>query len=212
MALAKLTSTYTPTTVWDRIKITMLHYLLWRVMVGLRHSITLSFLVVGHTKFSPDWCFGLLKQRFRCTKVGCLDDIVGVVNTSAKVNVAQLVGTQEGENLVPTYNWMGMFAGNLRKLTNLKAQRHFRFDATTPDVVYTKLASDATEESVDLLINHQPRLGTIAEHFAPTRSPEWSLPRETTVSPRYHLGVLSGGSDGSSMPKANERTSSPSYF
>ena len=132
---------------------TMLHYLLWRVMVGLHHSITLSFLVVGHTKFSPDWCFGLLKQRFRRTKVGCLDDIVGVVNTSAKVNVAQLVGTQEGENLVPTYNWTDMFAGNLCKLKNLKAQRHFRFDAATPGVVYTKVASDATEESVDLLIN-----------------------------------------------------------
>ena len=117
---------------------TVLHYLLWRVMVGLHHSTTLSFLVVGHTRFSPDWCFGLLKQRFRRTKVGCLDDIVGVVNTSAKVNVAQLVGTQEGENLVPTYNWTGMFAGNLAKLKNLKAQRHFRFDATTPGVVSPK--------------------------------------------------------------------------
>ena len=45
-----------------------------------------------------------------------------------------------------------MFVGNLRKLKNLKAHRHFRFDATTPGVVYTKVASDATEESVDLLV------------------------------------------------------------
>ena len=49
---------------------TILHYLLWRVMVGLHRSITLSFLIVAHTKFSPDWCFGLLKQRFRRTVVG----------------------------------------------------------------------------------------------------------------------------------------------
>ena len=79
---------------------TMLQYLLWRVMVGLHHSITLSFLVVGHTKFSPDWCFGLLKQRFRWTKVGCLNNLVKVVNSSAGVNIAQLVGTQEGEKVV----------------------------------------------------------------------------------------------------------------
>ena len=73
---------------------TMLHYLLWRVMVGLYRSITLPFLIVGHTKFSPEWCFGLLKQRFRRTVVGCLDDLVQVVKTSATVNVAQLVGSQ----------------------------------------------------------------------------------------------------------------------
>ena len=77
----------------------MLQYLLWRVMVGLHHSITLFFVIVGHMKFSPDWCFRLLRQRFRRTKVGCLDDLVKVVDSSAGVNIAQLVGTQErGEN------------------------------------------------------------------------------------------------------------------
>lgn len=66
--------------------------------------ISLSFMVVGHTKFAPDWCFRLLKQQYRCTRVSCLDDIVKVVESSAHVNMAQLVGTQEGENIVPTYN------------------------------------------------------------------------------------------------------------
>ena len=33
----------------------MLQYLAWRVMTGRHTEITLSFLVVGHTKFSPDW-------------------------------------------------------------------------------------------------------------------------------------------------------------
>ena len=54
---------------------TMLHYLMWRVLVGLHKRIVFSFLVVGHTKFSPDWCFVLLKQCFRWMKVGCLDDM-----------------------------------------------------------------------------------------------------------------------------------------
>ena len=95
---------------------TMLHYLMWRVMVGLHRQITLSFLIVGHTKSAPDWCFGLMKQRFRRTMVSNLRDLESVVNCSAEVNVAQLVGTQLGEVVVPTYNWSGMFAGRLRKL------------------------------------------------------------------------------------------------
>ena len=32
----------------------MLGYLLWRVLIGLHENITLSFMVAGHTKFSPD--------------------------------------------------------------------------------------------------------------------------------------------------------------
>ena len=32
----------------------MMQYLVWRVMVGLNGSISVSFLIVGHTKFAPD--------------------------------------------------------------------------------------------------------------------------------------------------------------
>ena len=49
---------------------TMIHYLLWRCMTGLHTMVTLPFLVVGHTKFAPDWCFGLVKRLYRRTKVG----------------------------------------------------------------------------------------------------------------------------------------------
>ena len=41
----------------------MVGYLLWRVLTGLLNNITLSFMIARHTKFSPDWCFGLLKKR-----------------------------------------------------------------------------------------------------------------------------------------------------
>ena len=61
---------------------TMIHYLLWRVLVVLLKRITLSFLIVGHPKFSPDWCFGLLKQRFRRSVVGSVNDLARVVDES----------------------------------------------------------------------------------------------------------------------------------
>ncbi len=77
-------------------------------MKGFHESVTISFMMVGHTKFSPDWCFGLLKRQFRKIKVDSLDDIVAVVNTSATVNESQLVGSQSGEPLVPMYDWVGI--------------------------------------------------------------------------------------------------------
>ena len=62
----------------------MIQYLAWRVLTNRHSSITLSFLVVGHTKFSPDWCFGLFKRTYRRTKVGSLQSIAKVVNESAE--------------------------------------------------------------------------------------------------------------------------------
>ena len=40
----------------------MMEYLRWRTMVGLHDEVTIFFLPVGHTKFAPDWCFGLAKH------------------------------------------------------------------------------------------------------------------------------------------------------
>lgn len=56
----------------------MIYYLMWRVLTGQHDEITLSFLPVGHTKFFPDAGFGMLKRKFRSTKVGCLTDIASV--------------------------------------------------------------------------------------------------------------------------------------
>ena len=43
----------------------LLWYLAWRVMHTLHLSISLNFLITGHTKFGPDWWFGLIKQNYR---------------------------------------------------------------------------------------------------------------------------------------------------
>ena len=36
-------------------------------MTELHDHITMSFLLVGRTKFAPDWCFGLLKLAWKST-------------------------------------------------------------------------------------------------------------------------------------------------
>ena len=70
------------------------------VLAGLNKTITIAFLIVGHTKFALDWCFGLLKQKFGRSKVVCLSDIEEVMKTSAEVIEVQLVATQNGRILV----------------------------------------------------------------------------------------------------------------
>ena len=126
-------------------------YLLWRVLVGLNKSITLSFIIPGHTKFTPDSCFGLFKQRFRKTRVECLDDIVNVVEQSAAVNHAQLVGTHNGQVIVPTYNWVTFFVTHLKKISNITKYHHFTASTNKKGIIISKIFRDSTEIESALL-------------------------------------------------------------
>ena len=74
----------------------VLWYLAWRIAIGLHQSITLNFLIAGHTKFIPDWCFGLLEWAFICHAVSSLLEFESVICRSACVNKAQLVGMEDG--------------------------------------------------------------------------------------------------------------------
>lgn len=104
------------------------------ISIVINDDVVVSFLPVGHTKFSPDWCFGLFKRHFKRSKVGCLDDIVKVVHESAKPNVAQLVGSQSGDMIVPMYNWSGYFEDVTSKqaLKGITQMHHFRFTSKHP--------------------------------------------------------------------------------
>ncbi len=129
----------------------MLQYLAWRVMTGRHTQITLSFLVVGHTKFSPDWCFGLFKRLYRRTKVGSLKELSRVVNDSACCNFAQLVTAKDATSIVPIYNWADFFVPHMKKLLGIKKYHHFRFTSAEPGVVYVKNQWDTAENKQELL-------------------------------------------------------------
>jgi len=133
----------------------MLHYLLWRVMTGRHDEIQLSFLLAGHTKFAPDWCFGLFKRHFRKTQVDCLADISSAASacSSAGVIVPQLCGTEDGTVTVPTYHWDEHLGVQFNKLPGIKKYHHFTMQSTgrivcrefvdSPPVVYSLVRKSA---------------------------------------------------------------------
>ena len=83
----------------------MIMYLVWRVMNNLHEEITYSFMVAGHTKFSPDGFFGLFKLKLWKAEVDNLDDLIQVVkdSTVGKYNLAQTVFDKEGKRIVFFY-------------------------------------------------------------------------------------------------------------
>ena len=139
-------------------------------MNGLNKTITLSFMIVGHTKFMPDSCFGLLKQKMRRTNIECLDDIVQTINKSANVNHTQLVGTQNGEVLVPTYDWLSFFAMYFKKISNIKSYQNFIVSTNSPGVVEYKKFSNSESTKINIIKDSLvlPTTGELPQILAPS--------------------------------------------
>lgn len=129
----------------------MMHYLVWRVLTHRHSDITIFFLPVGHTKFAPDWCFGLFKRQYRWTKVGSLHDISEVTDCSANCNFPQLVAEQDGSIIVPTYDWTNFFISKMKKISGIKRYHHFRVTSSHPGSVFLRRRSDTPEVEIDLL-------------------------------------------------------------
>ena len=128
-----------------------MQYLMWRVLVGLHRCVTLSFMMVGHTKFSPDGCFGLLKRRLRRERISCLEDLAAVVEASGDVNSAQLVGREDGTRHVPIYSWSAFLSPHFRKIPQLKRYHHITISSEAPGTLSLKLAADGETEQLHLL-------------------------------------------------------------
>lgn len=110
-------------------------------------------MLVGHTKFAPDWCFGLLKQKFRKTKVGCLSDIAKVVDESATVNSAELVGKEDGTVLIKQYDWAEFFKPVFKATAfkGIKKLHHLVFSKDTPGCAIVREYPDSTIKKLTLL-------------------------------------------------------------
>ncbi len=108
------------------------------MLSGRHNEITISFLVVEHTKFAPDWCFGLLKRLYRRSRVGSIRSIAEVVDNSADCNFSQRVSAEDGSVIVTTYDWTDFFSTKLRKIIGIKKYCHFHFSHTRPGIVFVK--------------------------------------------------------------------------
>ena len=103
-------------------------YFAWCTIHGLHQSVSVNFMIAGHTKFAPDWCFGLIKQKYRRTFVSCLADIENVVRKSSVsgVNIPRCVGSEDGQMLVNCYDWQSFFGQYFKPLTGIKSYQHMR--------------------------------------------------------------------------------------
>ena len=159
---------------------------MWRVLTGLHRQVTLSFMLVGRTKFAPDWCFVLIKQKFRKTRIGCLDELKTSVEQSAKANYVQLAGDQQGRTIVPIYDWASFLQPHFHNIANLKTYQHFQFSSGSSHVQAQFSADGAEQELKFLRDGWTPCLTTLPTILSP---PGLSLERQKYLYEKSGLTV-----------------------
>ena len=130
---------------------TTILYFGWRVLTGLNSLCSVSFMIPGHTKFGPDWLFGLIKQKYQKTRVSSMHQIESVVKDST-VN-GQKKSFIVGQNMSKFnyYSWNDFLAQFFTTTPNITSYHHFLFKAQNPGVVTLKKCSDSPPTTFQFL-------------------------------------------------------------
>jgi len=114
----------------------------WRVLSGLHKKIRLHFLVVGHTKFSPDYGAGVFKKLFRWTPCAVPEDVADCAKKSTILESVITGSTDGKESFVPMYDWQTKFS-KFKTVPNLKKFHLFEFSSDKPGIVTCQEHSNA---------------------------------------------------------------------
>lgn len=158
----------------------VIQYLMYRTMTGKHRSMVLSFMLVGHTKFSPDGFFGLIKKRYRRSRVYTYEHLVEVINSSTNrgFNVCQPYTDHQGRGAIPFRKWSSWLSRVFNNIPGITNYQHFRVDADTPGIITVKQSIDAKEETFCLLKDKSFRFGNEPKHPPSIRPQRLSAERQ----------------------------------
>ncbi|XP_062615789.1 uncharacterized protein LOC134277475 [Saccostrea cucullata] len=130
---------------------TVIGYGMWRVMTGRHMTIEFSLMEAGHTKFHPDWHFGLWKVKWRGTTAENLEEVAKSVAHSSRNNhnIPQLV--EDPQYPVIFYDWSTFLKQYFKPIPQLKQYHHFRMTHEHPGVVHLRKYAGDEEITVNIL-------------------------------------------------------------
>jgi len=108
-------------------------------------------MIAGHTKFAPDWHFGIWEVRWRSSDAETLQDVANTVTRSSKNghNIPQLVA--DPLRPVAFYKWREFLSQFFRPLKNITKYHHMSVNANEPGIVTCKVTVSSQKQKFNLL-------------------------------------------------------------
>ncbi|KHD04931.1 hypothetical protein PN36_33745 [Candidatus Thiomargarita nelsonii] len=162
----------------------LIQYLMYRVLVGLHDKIGLSFLVVGHTKFSPDAYFGLIKRYYRRTQVYTYEQLVHLIESSSKNGHNVCIPVSHNKTSSVIYrdwsSWLSQYFETLKGITNYN---HFVIEPKNPSIIIVKEHKDSKELKINLTKKKFP----FSKLHPPKRLPKQIFPKGLSLERQWYL-------------------------
>src|ERR1051325_4628682 len=98
-------------------------------------------MTAGHTKFSPDGNFGLIKKLYRKSTINCMDEFVEVVKKSSPAGLNKTQCYKEGKGF--QYLDIKVLERYFTKMPNITKYHHFHFSTDNPGVVIVQEFADS---------------------------------------------------------------------
>ena len=162
----------------------LLQYLMYRVITGLHDKIELSFLIVGHTKFSPDGYFGLIKRHYRRSQVYTYDQLANIVESSSKNG--HNICVRASNDIVPPViyrdwsTWLSQYFATFKGISNYQ---HFKVESKESSIIIAKERKDSEEVKVKLTKKRLP----FSKKQSPKKLPKQLLPRGLSLKRQWYL-------------------------
>ncbi len=162
----------------------LLQYLMYRVLTGLHDKIELSFLIVGHTKFSPDGYFGLIKRHYRRSQVYTYDQLSDIVESSSKNGHNVCVRVSKNIASCVIYrDWSSWLSQYFAKLKGISTYHHFSVERTNPSILVVKERKDSEKIKVELTKKKFP----FSKDQPPKKLPEQLFPTGLSLKRQWYL-------------------------
>lgn len=123
----------------------LIQYLMYRILTGLHSKIELSFLIVGHTKFSPDGYFGLIKRKYRRSEVYTYEQLAHIVESSSK----------NGHNVcirgpIICRDWTSWLSQYFTTFKGISKYHHFLIQRKKSSIIVVKERQDSEEIEIEM--------------------------------------------------------------
>jgi len=163
----------------------VLQYLQYRTMMGLHKKIDFSFMLPGHTKFAPDGYFGLIKMKYRRSKVYTYEQMAEVINASTpgRYNKCQMYKDENGKVNFQYRDWSNWLSKHFKKFPDISKFHHFSFSQENPGVVIAKKSVNGERVTFQLLNNSDFRF----DQSNPPKKPKIIISEGLTAERQWQL-------------------------
>src|SRR5260364_154823 len=109
-------------------------------------------MVAGHTKFSPDGFFGLIKLLLRKSEVDNINDLINIVQNSTPggYNIAQTVFDNKVNQVVHYYEWTNWLKQKFTTIPNILKQHYFEFSNLDKGKVKISTSSNRKKTTIQI--------------------------------------------------------------